>query len=89
MPMYKCEEPGCGKFFSNKAKLNRHIARMHAATPDDNPEPEDNPAGDTLMIKKPAEPASSYHCNDCGTAIQKGEEVCPGCGQRLVWEGVE
>jgi DNA-directed RNA polymerase subunit RPC12/RpoP len=50
-----------------------------------------------LIIKKPtrgdapndALDAAVYHCNDCGTAIEKGQEICPGCGERLVWDGVE
>ena len=46
-----------------------------AATPDD---AEDDAEDDVV-----------YHCHDCGTAIEKGQEVCPGCGEKLSWDGIE
>jgi len=97
MSMYKCEEPGCDKYFSSKGKLNRHKSRVHGATPGAAPAvpaatPDITPPG--LKIKKPETRGSSpesggYHCNDCGAAVKKGQEICPGCGEQLIWKGVE
>jgi len=90
MAKYQCDYPGCGKFFDSKAKLNRHKARVHGATPSDGtPAPAATPEPG-LTIKKPAgNDAPAYHCEECGTAVEKGEAVCPGCGEPLSWESIE
>lgn len=99
MPMYKCEVPGCNKYFSSQAKRRRHEQRVHikgdanpnlSNTPDD-----DKPSikAQELKIKAPSKNAKSeetqtYHCKECGAALKKGETPCPGCGEALSWEAV-
>jgi len=106
MAMYKCDEPGCEKYFSSQAKLRKHKERVHGATHDDAPPAAGDappaagdappaagdapPAtGDGLKIKKPLQETRSYECSECHTAVTKGQEVCPGCGEPLSWDGIE
>ena len=57
-----------------------------AATPNDAVE---TPAIVPDDAEDDAEDDVVYHCHDCGTAIEKGQEVCPGCGEKLSWDGIE
>jgi len=58
------------------------ITKSEVATPDDAVE---TPAA----TPDDAPESGSYHCNDCGAAVERGQEICPGCGERLVWDDVE
>lgn len=87
MAMYKCDQCDPNKFFSSKAKLNRHVARIHGKA-------KGNATGKTFEVKKPATKTSSpepktYYCISCGYPIRKGWTPCPNCGEALNWEGIE
>jgi len=94
MAMYKCDVEGCDKYFSSQAKLKRHKARVHGATPDDGAmvpaaTPGDAPGPGLTIKKPPPQETGGYVCGDCGAAVSKGQEACPGCGEPLHWEGIE
>jgi len=36
----------------------------------------------------PASKDQVYTCADCGAEIKPKQSHCPGCGQRLIWEGI-
>ena len=82
---YVC--PDCQKELKNKSSLDRHRAKFHApanapdTAPDINPEP--------LELDITPDTDSQYECNDCHTPVTKGQETCPGCGELLVWEGID
>jgi len=48
----------------------------------------------TFNEKPDKEPASiiikpKYHCNNCQANVSYGTPICPVCGGRLNWEGLE
>lgn len=94
MAQYKCEIPGCNKFFGSQAKMRQHVKRIHsqseAEPPEEMPEVKPKLKGlETLKIKKPEQKADGYHCLDCGATFPKGTTTCPGCGEDLAWPDEE
>lgn len=90
MPAYKCEFPGCNKFFSSQAKKRQHEQRVHATkTPEANPakviDLTTKKSPEVLKIKKPNKKEGGFHCLDCGHTLTKGQNPCPSCGESLAW----
>lgn len=99
MPLFKCDQPDCEKYFSSKAKLKQHKKRVHGIA-DDSPlargQDKSQPADDGLVITPPAakpkpppdDDEQPFHCQDCGADITPDMETCPGCGEPLIWDGL-
>ncbi len=85
--------PHCQKELKKKRSLETHIAKLHpdkiaALLPGPAPAkipPAKQPSPETLKIETPPAPTTSYHCIDCGTPLEKGQNPCPGCGRELNW----
>lgn len=43
----------------------------------------------TFKIKKPAGSSKTYYCQGCGETITRGQAKCLGCGEELVWSGID
>jgi len=81
---YVC--PHCNKAVR---KLKQHIDTVHT----DLKEPEPKSKGQTLTLDIKAKPepkkeVGHYHCVDCGTGLNKGQNPCPGCGAMMDWSQV-
>jgi hypothetical protein len=90
--MYVCQY--CNKVFKTNKSKNRHERETCPKRPGAI-QPLTIPAkAEKLEIKKPpdktkAPSGQAYHCIDCGTKVTKGQEICPGCGERLNWSALE
>lgn len=79
------ECPYCHKQFGN---LKNHILMKHQAQQIEQPV---ELTKEDLIGKKEKPPAPehiTYHCNNCGAELKKGENPCWQCDEHLSWDSI-